>query len=180
MRTHECHAAANFLIGALVERREHALVCPAPQLLAVIGLGQLPQRGRIGHIGLLPGRNQPVGIAHVSGQAIEQGQAVYQQGRSGAGNRLIPRTEHLTAAPCLFEQGVTLRHAAAIGACQIGIAGAQLHAKVIERGATHAGTALNHIQMIGAEQNTRQHAAHARGGTSLAVAAKRTLTVLHA
>ena len=105
---------------------------------------------------------------------------MHEQGGSGPGDGVIPRAKHLAAAPGLLEQGVALRHATPVGARQVGITGAQLYAKVVEGGAAHAGTALDHIQMIGAKQHTRQNPAHAGGRTPLAVTAKRTLAVLHA
>ena len=112
-------------------------------------------------------------------QPVEQGQPVHEQGRARTGNRIVPRAEHLAAAPGLLEQGVTLGHAAPISARKIGIACAQLHAKVIEGGAAHTGASLNHVQMVGTKQHARQNPAHTGGRASLAVAAKRALTVLH-
>ena len=113
-------------------------------------------------------------------QPVEQGQPVHEQSRARAGNRIVPRAEHLAAAPGLLEQGVTLGHAATIGARKIGIACAQLHAKVVEGGAAHTGASLNHVQMVGAKQHARQNPAHTGGRASLAVAAKRAFTVLRA
>ena len=105
---------------------------------------------------------------------------MHEQSRARAGNRIVPRAEHLAAAPGLLEQGVTLGHAATIGARKIGIACAQLHAKVVEGGAAHTGASLNHVQMVGAKQHARQNPAHTGGRASLAVAAKRAFTVLRA
>ena len=51
MRPHQRHAAANFLAGVLIKGGQHALVRPALQLFAILDLGQIPQRGRIGHVG---------------------------------------------------------------------------------------------------------------------------------
>ena len=130
-------------------------------------------------MGGLTGRNLPVGIAHVTRQAIEQGKAMHQQSGSSAGDGLVPGAEHLAAAPALLEKGVALGHATPVGTCQIGIARAQLHAKVVERGATHAGTALDHVQVVRAKQHAWQHAAHTGGGAFLAVAAKRAFAILH-
>ena len=155
MRAHECHAAAHFLVGVLVEGREHTLVRPTLELLSIVGLGQIPQRGRIGHMGGLAGRNLSVGIAHVTRQAIEQGKTMHQQSGSSAGDGLVPGAEHLAAAPVLLEKGVALGNAAPIGTRQVGIARAQLHAKVVERGAAHAGTALDHVQVVRAKQHAR-------------------------
>ena len=155
MRAHECHAAAHFLVGALVKGCQHMLIRPALELLSIVGLGQIPQRGHIGHMGGLAGRDLPVGIAHVTRQAIEQGKAMHQQSGSSAGDGLVPGAEHLAAAPALLEQGVALGHAAPIGARKIGITCAQLHPKVVERGAAHAGTALDHVQVVRAKQHAR-------------------------
>ena len=179
MRTHECHAAAHFLVGVLVEGREHTFVRPVFKLFACIGLGQIPQRGHIGHVGVLAGRHLPIRGAHMARQPVEQGQAMHKQGRPGAGNGVIPRAEHLAAAPVLLEKGVALGHATPVGTCQIGIARAQLHAKVVERGAAHVGTSLDHVQVVRAKQHARQHAAHTGGGAFLAVATKRAFAILH-
>ena len=104
---------------------------------------------------------------------------MHKQGRPGAGDGLVPGAEHLAAAPALLEKGVALGHATPVGTCQIGIARAQLHPKVVERGAAHAGTALDHVQVVRAKQHARQHAAHTGGGAFLAVATKRAFAILH-
>ena len=113
-------------------------------------------------------------------QPVEQGQTMHEQGRTGAGDRFVPGAEHLAAAPGLLEQGIALGHAAPVGTSQIGIARTQLNAKVIECGAAHAGPTLDHIQVVRAKQNARQHPAHAGRSAALAVAAKRTLAIFHA
>ena len=71
MRSHQRHAAANFLVGALIKGSQHALVRPALQLFAIIDLGQIPQRGRIGHAGSLAGRHLTVGSVHMARQPVE-------------------------------------------------------------------------------------------------------------
>ena len=177
---HERHAAAHLLVGALVERRQHALVRPALQLFSVLGLGQIPQRGHVGHVRGLAGRHLSVSIAHMARQSVDQGQTMHEQGRARTGKRFIPGAKHLAAAPALLEQGIALRHAAAIGARKVGVACTQLHAKVVERGAADAGATLDHIQVVRAKQNARQHTAHAGGRAPLAVTAKRALAVLYA
>ena len=179
MRSHQRHAAVHFLVGTVVEGLQHTLVRPTLEFLSIVGLGQIPQRGRIGHMGGLTGRDLSVGIAHVTRQAIEQGKTMHQQSGSSAGDRLVPGAEHLAAAPALLEKGVALGHATPVGTCQIGIAHAQLHAKVVERGTAHAGTSFDHVQVIRAKQHARQHAAYTGGGAFLAVAAKRAFAVLH-
>ena len=105
---------------------------------------------------------------------------MHEQGRTGAGERFVPGAEHLAAAPGLLEQGIALAHAAPVGTSQIGIARAQLNAKVIKCGTALDGTPLDHIQVVRAKQNARQHPAHAGRSAALAVAAKRTLAVFHA
>ena len=180
MRTHKRHAAAHLLIGTLIEGREHMLVRPALKFLAPLGLRQIPQCGHIGHACVLTGRHLPIRGARMACQSVEQGQTMHEQGGPGASDGVIPCAEHLAAAPGLLEQGVALRHATPVGARQVGVTGAQLHAKVVEGGPTHAGTAFDHIQMIGAKKHARQNPAHAGGRTSLAVTAKRALAVLNA
>lgn len=112
-------------------------------------------------------------------QAIEQGKTMHQQGGSSAGDGLIPGTEHLATAPALLEKGIALGHATPVGTCQIGIARTQLYAKVIERGAAHAGAALDHVQVVRAKQHAWQHAAYTGSGALLAVATKRAFAILH-
>ena len=75
-------------------------------------------------------------------QSVEQGQTMHEQGGPGASDGVIPCAEHLAAAPGLLEQGVALRHATPVGARQVGVTGAQLHAKVVEGGPTHAAPRL--------------------------------------
>ena len=73
MRTHERHAAADLLVGALVERREHVLIRPAPELGAILDARQVAKCGHIGHTGGLARCHAAIGVAHMARQPVEQG-----------------------------------------------------------------------------------------------------------
>ncbi len=47
----------------------------------------------------LTGRHLLIGVTHMARQPVEQSQTVHEQSRTGAGDRIVPRAEHLAAAP---------------------------------------------------------------------------------
>ena len=60
-------------IGALIERRKHVLIRPAPELIAILCARQVAKRGHIGHAGGLAGCHAAIGVAHMARQPVEQG-----------------------------------------------------------------------------------------------------------